>query len=72
MPVSPGPEASMGPAEIVKLALQMSIMLTVFGFGLRATVQDALPRPSSADAGDLAGGDAHRDALHRAGPGPGV
>jgi hypothetical protein len=36
MPVSPGPEASMGPAEIVKLALQMSIMLTVFGFGLRA------------------------------------
>jgi BASS family bile acid:Na+ symporter len=42
MPVSPGPEASMGPAEIVKLALQMSIMLTVFGFGLRATVEDAL------------------------------
>ena len=42
MPASPGPEASMGPAEIVKLALQMSIMLTVFGFGLRAPVQDAL------------------------------
>jgi hypothetical protein len=32
----------MEPAEIVKLALQVSIMLTVFGFGLRATVQDAL------------------------------
>jgi BASS family bile acid:Na+ symporter len=32
----------MGPADIVKLALQMSIMLTVFGFGLRATVEDAL------------------------------
>jgi BASS family bile acid:Na+ symporter len=32
----------MGPAEIVKLALQVSIMLTVFGFGLRATVEDAL------------------------------
>jgi BASS family bile acid:Na+ symporter len=42
MPVSPGPEASMGPAEIVKLALQMSIMRTVFGFGLRSTVEDAL------------------------------
>jgi BASS family bile acid:Na+ symporter len=42
MPASPVPEASMEPAEIVKLALQVSIMLTVFGFGLRATVQDAL------------------------------
>ena len=42
MPVSPGPEASMRPAEIVKPALRICIMLTVFGFGLRATVEDAL------------------------------
>jgi BASS family bile acid:Na+ symporter len=32
----------MDPAEILKLALQGSIMLTVFGFGLRATLEDLL------------------------------
>ncbi|MCU1532547.1 MAG: hypothetical protein JWO49_2118, partial [Arthrobacter sp.] len=32
----------MDPAELVKLALQVSIMLTVFGFGLGATVEDVL------------------------------
>jgi BASS family bile acid:Na+ symporter len=42
MPASPGPAASMEPAQILKLALQGSIMLTVFGFGLRAAVEDVL------------------------------
>jgi bile acid:Na+ symporter, BASS family len=32
----------MEPAQIVKLALQASIMLTVFGFGLGATLKDVL------------------------------
>jgi BASS family bile acid:Na+ symporter len=38
----PGSGASMDPAQILKLALQVSIMLTVFGFGLRATLEDLL------------------------------
>jgi hypothetical protein len=32
----------MEPAELLKLAVQVSIMLTVFGFGLGATVEDVL------------------------------
>ena len=34
--------ASMDPSRIVVLAFQVSIMLTVFGFGLRATIADVL------------------------------
>jgi bile acid:Na+ symporter, BASS family len=33
---------SMDPVQILKLAFQLSIMLTVFGFGLNATVEDVL------------------------------
>ncbi|MCU1541371.1 MAG: hypothetical protein JWM01_2318 [Arthrobacter sp.] len=37
-----GVGASVDPAQLVKLAFQVSIMLTVFGFGLNATVEDVL------------------------------
>jgi BASS family bile acid:Na+ symporter len=42
MPTPPGPEASVDPAELLKLAFQISIILTVFVFGLGASVEDIL------------------------------